>query len=264
MTRLKKVEWWLDDAEKMDIEVRIRQRTAFAHTLHLLPRSIQHFRLEYVREPPRDRTFQPPSIVPPGATGDILSRELCRFSQIDGLKDFLVNASVDSTILWPESQDPETKPAWPTLEWFHLELNDLLPSGEWIDMRDPEGDDELMTDSIADEYLESEIPGEEYETRFECTYNPRHFEPFALATARAAGHMPKIMDLSFGYYSSAFMGVGFVTNARKEPCLVLMGDSNPPEPSEETMDAWRNAVKVHGLEWNVQFAEGESSYLYSI
>ncbi|EEU40571.1 uncharacterized protein NECHADRAFT_33720 [Fusarium vanettenii 77-13-4] len=238
MTRLKKVEWWLCDGEKVDTELRIRQRTQFAHTLELLPRSIENFRLEYIREPPKDRTFQPPGIVPPDAISDILSRQLRNFSQRDRLQEFLIDASVDSTILWPESQPPESKPpTWPNMSLFHIELNDVLPSGH-------------------------EIPGEEYEKWFPCTHNPIHFERFALATARAASQMPKIRELFVTNNSLASMGVGFVTRGLKKSCCLEFTGDPPPEPSEETMDAWRNVVKLHGLEWNVHFAYGANAYYF--
>lgn len=236
----------------------------FANTLELLPRSIEHFRLEYIREPPKDRTFLPPGIVPPDATSDILSRQLHTFSQRDRLQEFLVDASVDSAILWPESQDPESKPpTWPNMTMFHIELNDVLPSGQWIEMRDPEAEEDRFHGNFDwDDGPESEIPGEEYEKWFPCTYNPIHFERFALATARAASQMPKIRELYITNNSLASMGVGFVTRGLKKSCCLEFTGDPPPEPSEETMDAWRNVVKLHGLEWNVHFAYGANAYYF--
>ncbi|WAO84778.1 F-box domain-containing protein [Fusarium falciforme] len=262
MTRLRKVEWRLCDAEKIDAELRIRQRTEFAHTLGILPRSIESLTLEYIREPPTDRTFQPPSIVPPDATSDILSQELRHFSQRDGLQQFLVDASVDSNILWPESQDPESKlPTWPNLSVFHVELNAVLPSGEWIQMRHPEAEeDEFDGNFDWDDAPYSEIPGEEYEKRFDCTYNPIHFERFALATARAASRMPKIKELYVTHHSMAAMGVGFVTRGLEESCCLEFTGDPHPEPSEEILDAWRKVVDLHGMEWNVHFAYGSDAY----
>ncbi|RSL65541.1 hypothetical protein CEP53_003649 [Fusarium sp. AF-6] len=210
-----------------------------------------------VREPPA-------SIVPSDADSDILSQELRRFSQRDGLQEFFVNASVDSNILWPESQHPESEPpTWPSLSKFHVELNAVLPSGEWIRMRDPEAEeDEFHGNFDWDDAPYNEIPGEEYEKRFDCTYNPIHFERFALATARAASKMPKIEGLYVTHHSMSAMGVGFVTKHLKESyCLEFTGDPHP-EPSEEIMDAWRNVVDLHGMEWNVHFTDGSDAYYH--
>ncbi|KAI8722968.1 F-box domain-containing protein [Fusarium sp. LHS14.1] len=259
-----KVEWWLCDGEKMNTELRIRQRTEFAYTLKLLPKSIETFRLEYIRKSPTDMTFQPQSIVPPDATCDILSRELRRFSQRDGLKEFLVDASVDSSILWPDFQDPGSEsPTWPNLSWFHVELNDVLPSGEWLDIRDPEDEeDEFHGNFDWDDAPYSEVPGDEYEKRFRCISSPIHFERFALATARAASKMPKIRELYLTHHGDAGMAVGFVTRALEKSCCLEFSKEPLPQPSEETMDAWRKVVKLHGLEWNVHFAYGADAYYF--
>lgn len=177
----------------------------------------------------------------------------------------MVDASVDSTILWPVSQDhPKSKPpTWPNMSVFHVELNDVLPSGEWIEMRDPEAEEDRFHGNFDwDDGPESEIPGEEYEKWFPCTYNPIHFERFALTTARAASRMPKIKELYVTDHSLAEMGVGFVTRAlQKSCCLEFTGDP-PPKPSEETMNAWREAVGIHGIEWNVHFAYGSNAYYF--
>ncbi|KAF5537614.1 atp-dependent dna helicase [Fusarium mexicanum] len=268
MARLRKVEWTLDDAEKLDPNIRIAQRTAFARTLTSLPSSIEEFRLEYIREPPRDRTFRPASILPPDARGDILSQELRQLSQRLGLREFLVQASVDTTILWPSSQDMECKPTWPTLELLRVEINDVLPSGEWVEIRDPEdSNDELAEDTDEDERLEIEVPGEERGRRFNPIFNPVHFDQFALAVARAASQMPKIEEMYLAYQGYAPMSIGFVTRdcftweRKRKPHLEFCGDTaSIMHPSTETMEAWRGTKAQHNLEWNVHFADNGSQY----
>ncbi|KAH6989114.1 hypothetical protein BKA56DRAFT_727664 [Ilyonectria sp. MPI-CAGE-AT-0026] len=255
MPRLKKVEWWLSDAEKVDANVRIHQRTMFAHTLDKLPQSLEAFRLEYVREPPRDRYFRAPSIVPSDAPGDILSQELYKFSQRDGLKEFFLNASVDCTILWPRLQQPNDNPHWPTLTLFHIELNDVLPTGQWIEIRDHNEYFELRSDDD-DPRWSSEIPGEEHERTFPSTFDQAIMNQFALAAGRRASHMPNIKEFYVFHHGKAPMGIGFVTRILKTPCLEFSGQggagpSRALEPNDETLNAWRDAVRVHGLEWKV-------------
>ncbi|KAF5005361.1 hypothetical protein FDECE_8173 [Fusarium decemcellulare] len=167
---------------------------------------------------------------------DILSQELRHFSQRDNLQHLFVSASVDSTILWPQSQDLGCKlPTWPTLSLFQVQLHDVLPSGQLIVMRDPKVDEDI-------------------------TYKPVHFERFALAAARAAGQMPKIKELYVTDYGSPGMGVGFVTSGFVKSCCLEFSGDPPPAPSEETMDAWRSVVNLHGLEWNVRIAHSSNAY----
>ncbi|KAF4945137.1 hypothetical protein FSARC_14503 [Fusarium sarcochroum] len=200
-----------------------------------LSMSVENFKPEYIREAPRDQTFQAPSIVPANATGDILSQEIRHFLQRDGLKVVWIDASVDSTIFWPKPQNSETTTTWPTLEEVHIELNAVLPSGERIEILDIDADeeDQQVYENIAeDEMFDIEVLGEEYARSFESTYNPVHFER--------------------GYVS---MGIGFTIEDRHtwkhktSPFLEFAGCKGP-EPSEETMDAWRRTLDLHELEWN--------------
>ena len=62
------------------------------------------------------------------------------------------------------------------------------------------------------------------------------------------------------------MGIGFITSDRpargrkKDPYLEFTG-GKLPDPSEETMDAWRSTLELHGLEWDVNIAVGGESFL---
>ncbi|KAF5648089.1 atp-dependent dna helicase [Fusarium sp. NRRL 52700] len=215
-----------------------------------------------------DTSVHASSILPPDAHGDILSQELRRLSQRPGLKEFLVKASVDTTIFWPSSQDMERKPTWPTLELLRIAINDVLPSGEWVEIRDPEdSDDELADDIGEDERLESVVPGEEHGRRFNPIFNPVHFDQFALAIARAASQMPMIEEVYLNYQGCAPMSIRFVTRncftweGKKKPHLEFSGDTaSIMYPSTETMEAWRGTLALHNLEWNVHFADNGSQY----
>lgn len=43
------------------------------------------------------------------------------------------------------------------------------------------------------------------------------------------------------------MGIAFVTISPRQRCVEFYA---APEPSEETLNAWSEAIHVHGLEWN--------------
>ncbi|RSL68014.1 hypothetical protein CEP54_003007 [Fusarium duplospermum] len=151
-------------------------------------------------------------------------------------------------------------------EKINTELRIRQRTGEWLEMRDPEAEeDEFDGNFDWDDAPYSEIPGEEYEKRFDSIHNPIHFERFALATARAASQMPKIRELYVTHHSNAEMGVGFVTWGLKKSCCLEFTRQPSREPSEEVLDAWRKAVDLHGMEWNVHLAcWGDAYYFYDL
>lgn len=227
----------------------------FAQTLDKLPKSLESFKLDYTREPPRNRYFQPPSIIPHNAPGDILSQAFYHFTQRDGLRYFDLEASIDSTILWPrlQLQRPDDKPHWPTLQCFQVELNDVLPSGQWMEIRD---DEDAQSPSDSNDYeSDDEIPGEEYERSFSSICDQAVINRFALAAGRSASHMPRIKEFYISYCGHTRMDIGFVTISPRLPCLEFYAESRAPEPSEETLNAWREAINVHGLEWNIHITD---------
>ncbi|KAM5341967.1 hypothetical protein ACJ41O_014998 [Fusarium nematophilum] len=193
MTRLKKAAWGLSDGER-DAELRIRHRTRFAYTLDLIPKSLQHFTLSYERDPPLNMAFKPLSIVPPASPGDILSREFYQFTQRDGLEYLSLTASVDSTILFPrEWSVKQGQPYWPTLRELRIHLNDILPSGQRVYVRDPCGDWASSSDSGDDDMTSDRI--DEYYRSFPAKYNQAIVDDFALAAARQACHMPVVEEI---------------------------------------------------------------------
>ncbi|KAF4452819.1 atp dependent dna helicase [Fusarium austroafricanum] len=261
MTRLGKAEWWLCDGEKIDTELRIRQRTMFAETLKKIPMSLTCFRLNYIREPPRRRSYQPESIIPSGESGDILSRSFFSFTQRNGLDDFYLEASVDSTILWPCEKEADAN--WPSLRVFHIELNDVLPSGEWVDVRDFDRFGRI-TSWVTDEHPESEIPGEEYFFEFPSTYDQSIIDKFAFAAGKCLARMLKVNELNVFHHGHSDVGLAFNTTdqAQSWPVLELVGSPDAPEPSEETLEVWKEAVKSHGLEWRINITDDLNGVYY--
>ncbi|KAF4967063.1 hypothetical protein FSARC_5354 [Fusarium sarcochroum] len=253
MSRLLKVEWWLCDGEKVDTELRIRQRTMFAETLATIPKSLKCFRLEYIREPPQRRSYQPPSIVPPDAQGDLLSRSLHHFTQRDGLDDFFLQASVDSTIFWPQTLQAKDYAHWPSIRVLHVELNDVLPSGQWIDV--PDSSRGALPSTPPHIIFDDDIPGEEFDWKFPSTYSQAAMDGFAFAAGKCAAHMPKIQELNVFHHGHSHAGICFNTVVQTEPCLEFAGDPDVPEPSPETLATWRETVKTHGLEWRVNITD---------
>ncbi|KAM5380784.1 hypothetical protein ACJZ2D_003308 [Fusarium nematophilum] len=256
MTRLTSVHWLLSDEEKVDADMRIDQRTRFAQTLDRLPKSITNFNLRYRRGAPRNQAYDPPSIVPPGEPGDMLSRAFYHFTKRDGLRDFAIVASVDSTILW--LREPDDNPHWPTLRLFHVGLRDTLPTGGWLYERDPEGTFGPPSDD-EDYHPDNDVPGEEYDRSFPSRYNQAVLDEFGLAAARRASHMPGLEELFVSDdRGDLSMCILFIPDEAEPHCLEFGARPRLPEPSEEVLDAWREAIRVHGLKWDLHISDGMS------
>ncbi|KAM5354957.1 hypothetical protein ACJ41O_001603 [Fusarium nematophilum] len=250
------VHWLLSDEEKVDADMRIDQRTRFAQTLDRLPKSITNFNLRYRRGAPRNQAYDPPSIVPPGEPGDMLSRAFYHFTKRDGLRDFAIVASVDSTILW--LREPDDNPHWPTLRLFHVGLRDTLPTGGWLYERDPEGTFGPPSDD-EDYHPDNDVPGEEYDRSFPSRYNQAVLDEFGLAAARRASHMPGLEELFVSDdRGDLSMCILFIPDEAEPHCLEFGARPRLPEPSEEVLDAWREAIRVHGLKWDLHISDGMS------
>ncbi|RGP74544.1 ATP-dependent dna helicase [Fusarium sporotrichioides] len=223
MPRLSKVEWWLTDEENIDSTAETSQRTMFSRTLEIVPTSIRSFVLSYLRQPPRSAVDRPNSTVTPSTHEDILSRSFYSFTQRIGLDDFYLLARVDSTILLP--QKPEHDAIWPSIRLYHLELKEHLPSGECIAQWQP--------------------------GKGGYAYDQKIMDRFAIAAATCAPRMPRIEELNIIHHGRTQMGICFNTRSKGEPCLEFVGQPDVPEASEETLASWKNAVKTHGLKWDV-------------
>ncbi|KAM5356891.1 hypothetical protein ACJ41O_003537 [Fusarium nematophilum] len=190
MTRLKKVCWTLCDEEMRDPELRMRQRTG------------AHY----------DTSFYIESANPEDAIGDILSQELRRLTQRDGLREFKLRASINGTLFWPAPEEPSSGslPHWPTLQHVDVDFHSVLPSGV-----------EVL--SLVDELM--------------------------LPAGRAVSCMPKIRRFWFQSPETYSTGVRFSKAVDgNEPILVVFGKA--PNPSQKVLGAWRRATLVHGLEFD--------------
>ncbi|RGP80051.1 ATP-dependent dna helicase [Fusarium longipes] len=222
MPRLSKIEWWLTDEQNIDMNVQTSQRTMFAQTLDIVPMSVRSFILNFGRQPPRPGANNPDSIVPLNAQEDILSLSFYSFTQRKGLDDFYLVARVDSTILLPREAKPDA--LWPSIRLYHLELKEQLASGE----------------SIAQPRA-----GKGF------VHNQAIMNRFAIAAATCAPRMPKVEELSVIHHGRSHMGICFNTRSKDVPCLEFVSSPDLPEANEEALGLWKEAVKAHGLEWNL-------------
>ncbi|KAF4949017.1 hypothetical protein FGADI_9302 [Fusarium gaditjirri] len=204
-------------------------------SLHGLPSSIHEFDLSYYVNP----TLLMDAIPAAPTEEDILSRELCRFSQREGLKDFSFQGSTEPTIFWPSKSDTAEDPHWPSLKAFNLTPERVSPSGRSLVVRKPW----RPADNAADwgrVYLVDDVVNE-----------------YFVAAARCVSRMPKAEYLSIELKDSWYQTLVFCTgypDDPDEPILRLSGGGGA-SIFEETEKEWRKAVEIHNLKFSMEVDE---------
>ncbi|KAG7415070.1 hypothetical protein Forpe1208_v005609 [Fusarium oxysporum f. sp. rapae] len=170
---------------------------------------------------------------------DILSRELCRFSQREGLKDFSFEGSIEPTIFWPSESDTAEEPHWPSLKAFGLTPHEISPSGKRLLVHKPW----RSADNAADwrrMYPVDDVVNE-----------------YFVAAARCVSRMPKAEYLSIELKDSWYTSLVFCTgypDSPDEPVLRLSGGGGSTI-LEETEKEWRKTVEIHNLEFSMEVDE---------
>ncbi|KAF5654102.1 hypothetical protein F25303_1712 [Fusarium sp. NRRL 25303] len=213
----------------------LKERNELARSLNGLPSSIHQFDLDYYVNP--RLLLDAMSLAP--TEEDILSRELCKFSQREGLKDFSFTGSIEPTILWPSESETAEKPHWPSLKAFELTPSDISPSGKRLVVRNvwrsPDSWHPMYpVDDVANEYF--------------------------AAAARCVSRMPKAEYLSVELKDSWSTTLVFCTgypNDPDEPILRLSGGGGA-KISEETEKEWRKTAEIHNLKFSMEVDEEEN------
>ncbi|KAF5686626.1 hypothetical protein FCIRC_2769 [Fusarium circinatum] len=203
-------------------------------SLNDLPSSIHQFDLDYYVNP--RLLWDAMSLEP--TEEDILSRELCKFSQREGLKDFSFGGSIEPTIFWPSESDTTKEPHWPSLKAFELTPSDISPSGKRLVVRNvwrsPDNWHPMYpVDDVANKYY--------------------------AAAARCVSRMPKAEYLSIELKDSWSTTLVFCTeypNDPDEPILRLSGGGGA-KISEETEKEWRKTAEIHNLKFSMEVDEEE-------
>ncbi|KAI7771642.1 hypothetical protein LZL87_005918 [Fusarium oxysporum] len=206
-----------------------------ARSLHGLPSSIHLFDLNYYVRP----TLLKDAMSSAPTEEDILSRELCRFSQREGLKDFSFEGSIEPTIFWPSESDTAEEPHWPSLKAFGLTPHEISPSGKRLLVHKPW----RSADNAADwrrMYPVDDVVNE-----------------YFVAAARCVSRMPKAEYLSIELKDSWYTSLVFCTgypDSPDEPVLRLSGGGGSTI-LEETEKEWRKTVEIHNLEFSMEVDE---------
>ncbi|KAG5763968.1 hypothetical protein H9Q72_007948 [Fusarium xylarioides] len=212
----------------------LKERNELARSLNNLPSSIHQFDLDYYVNP---RLLLDAMSLEP-TTEDILSRELRKFSQREGLKDFSFGGSIEPTIFWPPESDKAEEPHWPSLKAYELTPSDISPSGKRLVVRNVW----RSPDSWHPMYPVDDVANEYYTT-----------------AARCVSRMPKAEYLSIELKDSWSTTLVFCTgypNDPDEPILRLSGGGGA-KISEGTEKEWRKTAEIHNLKFSMEVDEEE-------
>ncbi|KAF5623079.1 hypothetical protein F52700_10392 [Fusarium sp. NRRL 52700] len=210
----------------------LKERNELAQSLNDLPSSIHQFDLHYYVNP----SLLQDAISLAPTEEDILSRELCKFSQREGLKDFSFGGSIEPTIFWPPESDTAEEPHWPSLKAFELTPSDRSPLGKQLVVRN------VWRSKWTPMYPVDDVANEYY-----------------AAAARCVSRMPKVEYLSIELKDSWSTTLVFCTgypNHPDEPILRLSGGGGA-KISEETEKEWRKTAEIHNLKFSMEVDEEE-------
>ncbi|KAH6655549.1 hypothetical protein BKA67DRAFT_657481 [Truncatella angustata] len=250
--KLNKIIWHLSDNEKKDIALRKTLRQEFSEQLGHLPLSLKHMVLRYTRNPPRNHTVSPASILGADGSGeDDLStalHDLCK-----RLVTADIEASLENSFFTPidSIRDSNAKAQWPDLQTLNLTLSAVTPSGKWLFNRHPDAvEDEdpwIEEDNLMD--LKPDTPAEEDWRLYEFRGSPSVsvIKPWFLAAAEAARNMPSLLELKI------VSGCGTIPKPYRAYCalqysvraLLLEITSTPVlDVDLELEEAWRDTARV--------------------
>ncbi|RGP80505.1 hypothetical protein FLONG3_1339 [Fusarium longipes] len=209
----------------------MHQRTELAQSLSELPMSIHNFSLRYHQD---FNLLDGLLAMKDGE--DILTRELRRFSQRPGLKDFTFHGCVEPSIFWP-SNTPNSQ-HWPTLKAFVIHLDHVqhlaaLHAGESIAKAKEAGSGDRI-------YVHKGIMNE-----------------FFHAAAKCSARMPNAEYNSLDFIDKWYTSLSFCTVFPEDPCLTINGKQGL-EIDDEVMEEWRKTAEIHNLRFKVRFGGPES------
>lgn len=209
------LKWWFRDGEMYTIERRKEMRQRLAAGIASLPPSVRSFTLFHQGDNPFDFIdWIPTNLCPDGSRLDPLSLSIAQLlPQLEFLR--LDGVIISTEALWPSSQ-PDKVVNFPRLRALYIDMNVVSPSGEWLLRRNDYG--------------------------FRNVIVPELVNPYFLAAARAAVHMPRLRRFSVAIKKTAQMTY-LVSDEEQKTTLTFVGVP-PFEWSDEVRDAWREATRA--------------------
>ncbi|CEI41534.1 unnamed protein product [Fusarium venenatum] len=216
----------------------IYQRIELAESLSMLPTSIHNFGLKY------HQRHLPDGLLTMQDGEDILTRELRRFSQREGLKDFAFHGCVEPSIFWPPASDASDPRHWPTLKSFLLGMYDV----------------QGLTCLRANEPLSNAEDKEHWDRVYA---HGGLMNEFYQAAAKCSACMPKAEYNSIDFNDDWGTSLAFCTVDPDDPCLTLIGKTDI-EIEDETVREWRKAAEARNLVFKVRLGNDDDEQYQAI
>ncbi|KAF7539529.1 hypothetical protein G7054_g2020 [Neopestalotiopsis clavispora] len=248
MPNVHTLDWNLADNERSDLARRIQMRQGFAAGLQMIPASVRHFTLYHGPRAPNTHTWDPHRLESGNQDShDPLSVALRSLSQ--RLYTLTIdNATVSPEVFWPVSPSSPRLPSpdevgeFPHLEKVTVRLNEVTPAGEWFFTGHyaPIGEESGDSDD-SDIFIKPDS-----HSWFRCKLDPKVAEPYFLAAARAAQHMPKLKEFFLEWMATPLpCGLEYKVSNHEGPRAVLTLWGSPPvEPSLELAEAWGKVTET--------------------
>ncbi|KAJ4135077.1 hypothetical protein NW768_004691 [Fusarium equiseti] len=170
---------------------------------------------------------------------DILTRQLRRFSQREGLKRLIFSGGVEPSIFWPPHSAVSEPRRWPTLECFMLHLDN--------------------TQYLAGRHaaVSLDVPRDADDP--DGIYAPKGMiNAFCQALAKCSASMPKATDNYISFNDIRHTTFKYDTTHPETPCVEL-GRNPSLELDEDTLSEWRKTAEVHNLDFRMRI---EGNWLY--
>ncbi|KAF3015074.1 hypothetical protein E8E14_011322 [Neopestalotiopsis sp. 37M] len=248
MPNVHTLDWNLAENERSDLARRIQMRQDFAAGLQIIPASVRHFTLYHGPRAPNTHTWDPHRLESGNQDShDPLSVALRSLSQ--RLYTLTIdNATVSPEVFWPVSPSSPRLPSpdevgdFPHLEKVTVRLNEVTPAGEWFFTGHyaPAGEEAGNSDD-SDIFIKPDS-----HSWFRCKLDPKVAEPYFLAAARAAQHMPKLKEFFLEWMATPLpCGLEYKVSNHEGPRAVLTLWGSPPvEPSLELAEAWGKVTET--------------------
>lgn len=210
------------------------QKVELARSITKLPTSISKFSLQY-RSSRYRQEDEPEGLLVTEDGESILTRELRRFSQREGLKVFSFSGCTELSIFWPPDSATSEPRHWPTLETFQIHFYypqhlASLHATEFPDAaQDPDDSDGIVA--------------------YKGIMNAS-----ARVLAKCSACMPKA-KFNYIYFGDTWNTYfTYRTMFPGDPCVIINGELDV-ELDEETVGEWRKTAEVHNLDLQIQIEE---------
>ncbi|KAH7179250.1 uncharacterized protein B0J16DRAFT_322739 [Fusarium flagelliforme] len=204
----------------------VHQRVELARSLTDLPTSIHSFFLHLLQDDNQEGLL----VTENGE--DILTRELRRFSQREGLKEFTFSGYAELSIFWPPDSATSEPRHWPTLEALQIQFRHPQHLASLYATESPD-----VAQDVNDSDTESLDDAQDANDSDRINVNKGIMDASFRALAKCSACMPKVEE-NYVYFGATWRTrFAYCTMFPEDPCVTVTGKLDF-ELDEETLDEW--------------------------